>query len=159
MSRGYSGISKLRRTFRRMEPEIQRGITNKLKDAAVRIEADAVGHAIVQDIKLTGDTIHSITWKMGRDKSSVVIGPGADKTVWQKYPFGNPVSVKMSPGQKKARWDFTKGYWAEFGTAAHGNHPGQKARSFMNAAWEQNEESTRRRMREAVNKALQRSAA
>ena len=85
MRRGYQNVSKFRRTLRRMEPDIQRHVTRALEKSAKEVEADAIGWALVSDIKDTGDLIHSISWKMGRDKSSIVVGPGADKTAWQKY--------------------------------------------------------------------------
>lgn len=173
MRRGYSGISKFRRTIRRMEPEIQKKITRALEDSAREVEADAIGFAILQDIKDSGDLIHSISWKLGRDKSSVAIGPSAEAATWQKRPWDNTSerAKKMSVKQKQAKWQFFKGYWAEFGTAGKGITAGgaggkgarksdtmpQRARPFMNPAWETNRPGISIRMRKAVKEALKRA--
>lgn len=147
-------MSKLRKTFQRMEPAQQYHLTKVLESAGREIKFDAIGIAIIKDIKDTGAMIGSIDYKMGRDKSSVVIGPGAAATQWQKTPFDNTSAAakKLSIKQKQAKWNFFKGYWAEFGTK--GPVP-QKPRSFMNQAFEENKAGIQASVRRAVKNALE----
>lgn len=151
---GYRGLSKLRKTFKRMEPEVQKLITKELEWAGKEVKKDAIGLALLKRIRDSGDMIEAIDDRMGRDKSSVVVGPGAGQVVWQKRPFDNTsiMAAKMSIRQKHEKWQFFKGYWAEFGTK--GPVP-QKPRSFMNDAWDANEDKIRARMTQAVNRALE----
>lgn len=153
MRRGYSGVSKLRRTLKRMEPNAQRRITDKLKDAGAAVHRDAVSFVIGQGLVDTHGLLDSMSWKLGRDKSSVLVGPSADKAAWQKIPFTGTMyqEAKLSRGQKDARWNYIKGYWGEFGT--EGESP-QPSRPFMEPAWMENQDRIRRNMREAMNKAL-----
>lgn len=148
--RGYGGLSKLRKTFKRMEPEVQSLITSELVSAGRSVKKDAIGIAAMKGIHDTGDLIASIDYKLGRDKSSVVVGPGAAAATWQKKPWDNSSdrARRMSIKQKRMKMQFFKGYWNEFGTEKMGKRP------FMNEAWDFNAPSIRRKVTIAVNRAL-----
>lgn len=152
---GYGGLSKLRKTFKRMEPEVRELVAREIKETARDVKKDAIGIAILKDIRDTDEMIRSIDYKMGRDGSTAVIGPGAAATAWQKKPWDNTSdrAIRMSANQKHMKMQFFKGYWQEFGTV---NRP--EKRSFMGDAWEANEPGARLRISRAVQRALEISA-
>lgn len=152
-ARGYVGLSKLRKTFKRMEPTIQHRIRKQLEAAGWEVMVDAIMFARMQDLEQTGDLIRSIDFKVGSDGSTVVIGPGAAALTWQRRPWDNTSqrAKNMSIKQKAMKWNFFKGYWGEFGTA--GEYP-QPARPFMNSAWESNAPGIRIRLGKAVADAV-----
>jgi len=147
-----SGVNHLRRTLNRIDPSAKRFVKKAVVAAAKRIEADAVGLAYMQDIKITGDMIASISYKVSGDGLSAHIGPGADRAYVRKNPFSNTALDKTLLSttrsgkvrgydsakyikDKDARWNFMKGFWAEFGT--EGPIP-QEPQPFMGPAYELN---------------------
>jgi hypothetical protein len=134
--------------------------------------------ARAKGIKRSGDMIESIGYKVGSGGSTVVIGPSAEATAWQKTPWDNTSAraMKLSQKQKDAKWQFFKGWFAEMGTAPHstesgrtwknlwgaasrkgirgGQHPGTEARPFMEPAWEQNKAGVKVSVTKVINGSL-----
>lgn len=155
MSRGYRGVSKLRKTIRRMEPDVQAFVSKAMREVARDVERDAIGIALMKDIRDEGDLIRSIDIQQRpSDPSRVVIGPAATALQWQARPWDNSSirALKMSAGQKYMKMQFFKGYWHEFGTVNH------EARPFMNEAWDQNSTQARAKISKAVGDALRMTA-
>jgi len=154
------GINKLRKTLNRLEPEEKAIVQRALAKAAVRIKRDAIGLAIEQDIRLTGDLIRSIEVQRSRDKMTAIIGPSARDARVRKNPFhtGQYASIKQPAAQirsAEAQWNLMKGWWAEFGTEGPIE---QDPQPFMNPAFDMNERALRQEVRRSVNKALKKAA-
>ena len=170
---------------RRWPPEIQSAITGELKDSARVVEQGILfgylkGHRGGPH-NITGDLIHSVSWKMGADKSKVVVGPGAKGTTWQKNPFDvtsrkgvvrknrktgiskmypKSEGANLLPGQHHLRFQFVKAWWLEYGTKPHvikgGMHPGQVKRPVIKLAWRRSRVQVRINMARAWKEAIRR---
>ena len=155
----YRGINKLRRTLRRFDDESVEKLQAQMVRGAQSIKDDAVRNFKAQyEGPSTGETLRSITYKISRDKLTAVIGPGAAKVKITKNPF-DTTQYKTKPSKREA-WNFFKGYWFELGTkgAPDRNIPPQRARPFMNPAYDVNKEELTRRVRKAVAIALKEAA-
>lgn len=136
---GYSGMNKLRKTLKRLEPESVKGIKTELASGAESIWMDAV---VTLQSKLSGngygDLVASMTIKYGRDGLTAVIGPGAKTVTINKSPWNTRLYVKDK--QKHEAWQFFKGYWFEFGTKGYPekNIPEQRPQPFMQPAYDGN---------------------
>ena len=152
-ARGYAGLSKLRKTLRRIEPETTDGIRAVIEKGAKAIETDILING--QSHRLTGDMLASVDIKYGRDKMTAVIGPGAASVTVNKSPFDTTLYVSQK--SKFNAWQFFKAYWIEFGTkgAPDLNIPPQPAQPFVQPAWDSNKPWLVAEVRSAVNKALQ----
>ena len=149
---GFYGITKLRKTLRRIDSESVEEIKDSFKAGAQRISNDASAGAFAQGIYDTGDMIASIEANMGRDGLTAVIGPGAKAVKISKSPFNTTLYV--TDKSKESAWNFFKGYWAEFGTKGGKRSrglfrrsvkiPPKEARPFMGPAFDMN----RRRIKE-----------
>ena len=156
--RGYVGITPLRKKLRKMPAFITEGVRKEVKNLAKEVEMDAIGLAFIKDINLTTEMILSISYKIGGRKGTAdegltaVIGPGADKGAWQGVAFDTSSArfQKLSIKQKNARWQFMKGYWAEFGTEQH-----PMERPFMNEAWEANYPKYKIKINAKIDRALE----
>jgi HK97 gp10 family phage protein len=136
---GFAGVTKLRKTLRRLEPEATEGIKDAMLEGAERIQRDALVNLRSQlSGRSEGELERSITYKMGRDKMTAVIGPGAKHVKITKNPF-DTTQYKSKPSKRSAM-NFFKGYWFEFGTKGHpeSNIPPQRARPYMNPAFDSN---------------------
>lgn len=157
-ARGYAGLSKLRKTLKRMEPTIQREFHKALESAGQELKQDAVMFASMKNIKDSGDLIASIDYKVGSGGSTVVVGPGAAALTWQKKPWDNQsaAAMKLSRKQKHMKWQFFKGYWAEFGTKGDPSRgiPEQPARPFMGPAWDNNKAGLQKRFGALLKESL-----
>ena len=111
---GYRGVTKLRRTLRRIEPEVTIGIKNVMERAAKAIEVDML-IGIPQD---TGDTASFISSKIARDGLTARIG-----FIGKKAVEGGYVARFIEYG--------TKGYPKR-------NIPAMPARPFMSPAFDAN---------------------
>lgn len=170
--RGFQGVTPLRKKLRRLDKVITAGITEEVEKLAKEVEMDAIGYAFLADIRDSGDMIDSISYKLGRDGLTATVGPGASSGAWQGVAFDTSSSrfAKLSIKSKEARWNFIKGYWAEFGTEQRTDtytymgpggknitvtrdHPGQDERPFMNRAWDDN----KKKFIPAIDKKIERA--
>lgn len=153
---GFQGVTKLRKTLRRLEPEATKEIKAKIARGAQDIKDDAVRGARNLDKPGvgTGEMIRSITYTFGRDGMTALIGPGADRLKVSKSPFNT--TLYKTKRDKEAAFNFFKAYWFEFGTKGYPkrNIPPQPARPFMNPAWDMNKDDLIRDIRAEVAKAL-----
>lgn len=168
-ARGYAGITKLRKTLRRIEPEATDGIKVAIKNGAEAIESAILfyGH----DHHITGDMLQSVDTKLGRDGMTAVIGPGAGSISVSKSPFNTTLYVSQT--SKHDAWQFFKAYWIEFGTKGaaarmitSGPYKGRMspeipplpAKPFVQPAWDSNKTSVIASVKQAVKNALMRAS-
>lgn len=161
---GIRGINKLRKTLRRIEPEMQEPIKRAIVNTAEAIKLDAIAGAPVDE----GDLVRSIDYKIGRDGFTAVIGPGAKAAEIARSKGGSAFAtrtrrgeiINMSAANKHDLFQFYKGYWHEFGTDGSPEHgiPPLPARPFMNPAFFLNEEYGKQQVRAAVKLALERAS-
>ena len=152
--RAWRGGNKLRRTLRRLEPEITKEIKDDLERGANNIANDAAVYAYSLGLYDTGDMIDSIEVNMGRDGLTAVIGPGAKRIKISKSPFNTTLYVKDK--DKHAALQFFKAYWAEFGTkgAPNRNIPPQPATPFMNPSYDANKGDIMKDLDKSIGDAL-----
>lgn len=153
MSRsGYAGISKLRRTLRRMEPESTDGLRKVMSDGATAIEETML--YLGREHHITGDMLQMIEQKKGRDGLTYVIGPGAKSISVSKNPFDT--TLYKTGISKRRAMQFFKAYWIEFGTKGYPerNIPAQPAQPFVNPAYDANKGKIARRVREEIRAVL-----
>lgn len=150
----FSGIRKLRRTLRRIDPEVTADLKVTFRNAAETISNDAAAGAYAQGLYDSGDMIASITYKMGRDGLTAVIGPGADRIKISKNPFDTTLYVKDR--DKHAAMQFFKAYWAEFGTKGVPSKgiPPQSATPFLNPAFDANKGWIARQTKDGISASL-----
>lgn len=169
---GYRGVNKLRRTLRRMDPEITEGIREAIKRGATEIEKDAINNARTADygkipgIRDTGDMINSISSSISRDGFSAIIGPEAKRAragfqkVTEKFTKKG-ARTAATVKNKQARWNIFKAYWAEFGTKGNPakNIPKVIPAPFMRPAFDVNRDKIWRDCQKATEKAIRQAAA
>jgi len=105
--------------------------------------------------------IHSISYKIGRDGMTAVIGPGASHVRITQNPF-DTTKYKSKPS-KHAAMQFFKAYWFEFGTKGVNRvlrgggklviEP-QPARPFMNPAFDMNKDWIIRKTQAGISATL-----
>ncbi len=151
---GFFGANKLRKTLKRLDPEITSGVKLAVKLGAEDISNDAAAIAYSKGIYDTGDLIDSIEVQLGREGLTALIGPGAKRLKISKSPFNTTLYV--TDRDKYAAWQFFKGYWAEFGTKGDpaNNVPPQTPRPFMQPAYDANKGTMSTQIQKAVNRAL-----
>lgn len=160
MAMGYRNVNKLRRKLRNMEKFVESGIGPAIERAAYAIELDAKARVRVDE----GDLQRSITHKLGRDKMTAVIGPGAKSAAVARAAKGSPFAtrstIQLGSISKHDLFQFFKGYWIEFGTkgAPDRNIPPQPARPFMQPAFDVNKTWATNEVRREVNRQLERLA-
>lgn len=156
---GFFGVTKLRKTLRRLDPEIVDGVKAEFRQGAEAIEFDAISNAMMLGVIDSGDMVASITTKYARDGLTAVIGPGASVVRVNKSPFNTRLYVSQK--SKDMAWQFFKGYWAEFGTKGDPERgiPAQPPRPFMNPAFDANKTRISRDVRSAVNLAMRQVSA
>jgi len=134
--KAWRGGTKLRRTLRRLEPEIKKELVDNFEKYASDISDTAAYIAFSKGLYREGDMIESIDYKMGRDGLTAVIGPGAKRIRISKSPFNTTLYIKDK--DKHAALQFFKAYWAEFGTkgSSEKNIPPQVPTPFMNPAYD-----------------------
>lgn len=163
---GFSGLTKLRKTLRRLEPEITSDVREVVRRGANSILADAKNNARSADygaelgIMDTGAMIDSMAIKYSPDGFTALIGPAAEdikslanvKTKLLKSGRESKVSLRS----KEARYNAMKGYWAEFGTKGDpkSNIPPIQPAPFMGPAFDVNKGWIAKDARKAVSKAL-----
>lgn len=150
-AKGYSGVTKLRKTLRRIDPELTKGIKKAITKGAEQVHFDIVLGA--QSHRLTGDMIESISVKYGRDNMTAVIGPGAKWVSVNKSPFNTSLITEKNAW---GAWQFFKAYWIEFGTKGSPdlNIPPQPSQPFVGPAWDSNKPWLIKECRAAVEYAL-----
>lgn len=151
---GFTGANKLRKTLRRLDPEIVSGVKLAVKLGSEDISNDAAAIAYSKGIYDTGDLIDSIEVQLGREGLTALIGPGAKRLKISKSPFNTTLYV--TDRDKYGAWQFFKGYWAEFGTKGDpaNNVPPQTPRPFMQPAYDANKGTMSTQIQKAVNRAL-----
>jgi len=123
---GFAGVTKLRKTLRRLDPEITSGVREVVRRGANAILSDAKRNAEsakygkLPGIRETGDMIDSMSIKYSPDGFTAVIGPSAEDiknlaNIKEKTLKSGGLT-KVTLRKKDARWNAIKGYWAEFGT-------------------------------------------
>jgi hypothetical protein len=151
---GFTGANKLRKTLKRLDPEITKDVKIALATGAENISNDAAAIAFSKGIYDTGDLIDSIEFQLGREGLTALIGPGAKRLKISKSPFNTTLYV--TDRDKYGAWQFFKGYWAEFGTKGSSEHniPPQIARPFMQPSYDANKDAISTSIQRAVNRAL-----
>lgn len=154
----FKQSNKLRRTLRRIEPEMIKGVKQELKSAAEHIHFDAIANAHRQGLIDQGDMVASIAIKYGRDGLTAVIGPGAEAISVSKSPFNT--ALYRSNKSKYLAWQFFKGYWGELGTkgSPEKNIPAQIARPFMQPAFDANKRQYVKSIKSAIDEALEKAS-
>jgi len=132
----WRGANKLRKTLKRIEPDITQELKTYWVKVANEIADIAAYIAYSKGLYREGDMIESIEVQMGRDGLTAVIGPGAKRIRLSKSPFDTTLYIKDK--DKHAALQFFKAYWAEFGTkgAPSRNIPPQVPTPFMNPAYD-----------------------
>lgn len=155
-ARGYAGLSKLRKTLKRIEPETVSGVKAAIEKGATAIEQDIVNNG--REHRITGDMLQSIAVKKGRDGLTAVIGPGAKAITVSKSPFDTTMYVTQK--SKFLAWQFFKAYWLEFGTKGtpERNIPPQPATPFVQPAWDSNKGWLIKEVKTAVSRAIARAS-
>lgn len=160
MASGIKGLTKLRRTLRRIPDETEGGVRQAIATVSEAIKQDAISLAPRNE----GDLVRAIDMTFSSDRLASVIGPGvkgirAEKRQGRARARG--VDVNISAASRDALFQFSKGLWHEFGTkgSPERNIPPLPARPFMGPAYNLNEEYGKQLMRAAVKKALQKASA
>lgn len=168
MASGIRGVNHLRRTLKRLDPEIRRELADAVESGAKAIELAAQAFVPVDE----GDLRRSIGHKMSGDKLTAIIGPAAKQlarvggrtsagaafsATRQKMLIGKRESTTIR--NKKALFQFFKGYWLEYGTKGYPKHniPPLRPRPFMRPAFSKNERLIVRNVEQGVKKALERA--
>jgi hypothetical protein len=156
---GLSGVSKLRRTLRRLDPVLTKEIRREIEITAGAIQADAIAGAPIDE----GDLVRSIDYKIGRDGLTAVIGPGAAAAEIARRKTGSAfgtrnAKLKLSKRNTEALYQFFKGYWIEYGTKGVGGVGAQPARPFMGPAYQANERAAVAGLRRAIGQALKKAS-
>ena len=163
-----SGVTSLRKKFRRFPDSATKEVQDELRVGLNRIERDAIGLAPVDQ----GDMAASITTVISRDGLSGVVGPGVKGAEIVRRKTGSVFSstvkkgkqrgekIRLSAVNEEARFNFFVGYWNEFGTkgAPDRNIPPQTARPFMSPAYDINRRALADSIRRAINKVIDKVA-
>ena len=165
--KGYSGVTKLRKTLRRLDPEITADVREVVRRGANAILADAKANARSADygslpgILDTGEMIESMSIKYSPDGFTALIGPAAEDikslaNVKEKMLKSGRLS-KVTLRNKEARWNAMKAYWAEFGTKGDSsrNIPMIRPTPFMNPAFDANKAWIAKDAVKATKKAIE----
>lgn len=161
---GIRGVNRLRRTLRRIEPEMTEQARGAMKDGAEAIKLDAVARVPVDE----GDLARSIDYTLGRDGLTAVIGPAAKQvasvggrtSAGAAFATGSRRVRRLSTRNKEALFQFFKGYWIEYGTKGSPEHniPPMRARPYMGPAFDLNKDWMIARVRRGINAALERAS-
>lgn len=127
------GGARLRRFLRELDKDVRDPIRQALTDVSQKMLASAQARVPVD----TGTLRDELSAKV--DSS----GLRAD------------VGLRGKRSRRKA----FHGLFVEFGTAAHGKHPGTPARPFLHPAFEESKADGLKRVRAAVQESLRRAAA
>lgn len=151
---GIQGVSKLRRTLRRVEPELLRPLKDAVRDGGEAIKQDQISGAPNDE----GDLVREIDYKLGRDGMTAVVGPGARHISISRNPFDT--RKRMSNPGRHALMQFFKAYWYEFGTkgSPERNIPPQPPRPFLTPAFDLNRAWILRRSRAAIRRAIEQAS-
>ena len=156
--KGFAGVTKLRKTLRRLDPETTKNVATAIEQAGVSL-ARRVRSNAPRD---TGDLIEQIGYKVSRDKLTVVAGVGAGNAHIQKSGFSGVAVKRTKSGSKtkvtirneNARWQLYKALWHEFGTKGSSDLPPLPASHFHQRAFDSEEKAIKRKVQGAVSRAL-----
>lgn len=161
---GLKGVTSLRRTLRRIEPEVTKQVRVAMEDGAEAIKLDAVARVP----KAEGDLARSIDYQLGRDGLTAIIGPAAKQVamVGGRTSATTPFATnskrqrRLSTKNKEALLQFFKGYWIEYGTkgSPKRNIPPMRPHPFMGPAFDLNREWLLGKVREGIDKALEKAS-
>ena len=164
--KAFSGVTKLRKTLRRLEPEITSEVRESIRRGANAILFDAKQNAESADygkepgVRDTGDMIDSMSIKYGNDGFTALIGPAAQdvKTLGKidARMLKSGAESKVTIRSKDAKWNVFKGLWAEFGTkgSPKNNIPAITPAPFMQPAFDANKGWIAKDVNKAVSQAL-----
>ena len=173
------GVNKLRRTLKRIDPEVTADVKTAIREGAEAIQADAI-KLVPKD---TGDLARAIDYRVSSDGLAAVVGPAARAAEIVRRKTGSAFKasqVRLSKRNKKLMFEFYKGWWIERGTkgstkrtipfykgwwigrgtkgSTKRNIPPQPARPFMKPAFDLNESWILGRVKAGINKALDRAS-
>ena len=129
--KGIRGVSRLRKKLRKMPDEIVADVRLAIADSAEIVKLEQLRRVPVAE----GDLARSIEVKLGGDKLSAEIGPGA----------------RTKRARDDAGW---RSHFTEFGTRPHGGHPGTRPQPFIFPGFEAAKPQIRKIIDTAVDKAL-----
>ena len=162
--RGFQGVTKLRKTLRRLEPEASEELQNVVLEAGEMLQFLILGSAPV----MSGDLRDHVGYKLSRDKLTVLAGVGANSASIQKIGFGESKTRYTKAGNESSaslrdkadRWALYKALWAEFGTKGSPAHgiPAQPATHFHQKAFDQASPRIRAQATSAISKALKKAS-
>ncbi len=122
--RGFEGVTKLRKTLRRLEPEATQELKNVTIEAGEMLKFLVLGNVQANGLIWTGDMAQWVDSKLSGDKLTVVVGVGAGNAHIRKNGFAGVTAKYTASGNltkatvrnRDARWAMYKALWAEFGT-------------------------------------------
>lgn len=121
--RGYQGVNKLRRTLRRIDPELTQGIKDVVEDTG-RVLADQIRRNTTHLMR-TDAMYESIGYKVSRDGFTVIAGVEAESTKIQGRVVLGAIARKTTKSGRltlttsrrlKTRMNIYKAIYQEFGT-------------------------------------------
>jgi len=121
--RGFQGVTKLRRTLRRLDPELTQEIRDLVTEAGKDLEADIKRYAV--NLKRTDAMYDSIGYKVSRDGFTVIAGVEAPSTKIQGRVVLGKIARKTTKSGRltlatskklSARMNIYKAIYHEFGT-------------------------------------------
>lgn len=153
------GVNKLRRTLKRIDPEVTADVKTAIREGAEAIQADAINLVPYDE----GDLARSIDYRVSSDGLAAVVGPAARAAEIVRRKTGSAFKasqVRLSKRNKKLMFEFYKGWWIERGTkgSPKRNIPPQPARPFMKPAYDLNESWILGRVKAGINNALDRAS-
>jgi len=160
--RAYQGIDKLRRTLRKIDPDMAKPVRAAVEDGARAIEFN-----ILRDVPVDqGDLQRSISYKLGRDGFSAYVGAGADRASIVKLGFGQAerkytksgALTKATLANDDALFQAYKLHWLEEGTKPHGGHPGTPALHIKKRAFDATKVWLQEKLKDAIDEALERAS-
>lgn len=161
--RGYQGVNKLRRTLRRIDPEITQEVRDLVESAGKKIASDIKSNSA--HLVDSGDMIESIGYKVSRDGLSVVAGVEAEAT---KIILGAIKGTRKKSGKLtlatqrkiKTRMNVYKAIWHEFGTKGSSRHniPPIHPQRMHQRAFDANAPGLKKKFSAAIEKALRGAA-
>lgn len=150
--RGYAQVSQVRRTLRRLPPEMTEEVKREFVEIAERIHADAQARV---PVGATGVLKRWLQKRTGRDKLSAEVGfltrPSKRRAFYAAFvEFGTKPSSKgdMVPRLDRGRVRLR---------AAGRSHPGTRPRPFLGPAFHANRQEALERIHRAIRRALQKA--
>lgn len=157
---GLSGVTKLRKTLRRLPEEVQANVRGAVNLVAEAVEADMKSGAP----RAEGDLAASIQTAKSRDGLAAVVGPAAKafKVVRRAKAKArrDGIKLQLSDRNKHLMFQLAKANWIENGTKGYPqrNIPPMPARPFIQPAVDLNSAYFEQQVRLAVRRAIEEAA-